>query len=61
VFAGFNMSGSSISQDQDDTRSLYGDSVSLADILAGKTQAPGSSQPFLGTVEKYAGKNKAKD
>jgi SH3 domain-containing YSC84-like protein 1 len=61
VFAGFNLAGSSITEDQDDARTLYGGSVSLADILAGKTQPASGSQPFLDTVAKYAGRTKAKD
>ncbi len=58
VFAGMNFNGSSISQDGDDTRTLYGSSPSLADILNGKVQTPGAAQPFLSTVEQYAGKEK---
>jgi len=61
VFAGFNLAGSSISQDQDDTRSLYGNSLSLNDILGGKSQVPNAGQTFLDTVEKYAGQTRAKD
>jgi SH3 domain-containing YSC84-like protein 1 len=61
AFAGFNLTGSSITEDQDDARTLYGSPVSLADILAGKVQPPTGSQPFLETVAKYAGHMKAKD
>jgi len=61
AFAGFNLAGSLITEDQDVTRALYGSAVSLADILAGKTQPSGGSQPFLDTVTKYAGQTKAKD
>ena len=61
VFAGTNFNGSSITEDQSDTRSLYGASMSLADIFAGKAQPPGSGQSFLETVQKYAGESKARD
>lgn len=59
AFAGFNLTGSSISQDEDDTRTLYGNPVSLADILSGKTQPASGSEEFLQTVAKYAGQSKA--
>lgn len=61
VFAGFNLAGSAISQDEDDTRKLYGSSSSLNDILTGKTQPPEGTETFLRDVEKYAGRTKAKD
>jgi lipid-binding SYLF domain-containing protein len=61
VFAGFNLTGSSITEDQDDARTLYGSPVSLADILAGKVQPPSATQVFLETVGKYAGQTKAND
>ena len=61
AFAGFNLTGSSITEDKDDAKILFGNPVSLADILAGKSQTPSSSQPFLETVSKYAGQTKAKD
>jgi SH3 domain-containing YSC84-like protein 1 len=61
AFAGVNLAGSSITEDQDDARALYGSPVSLADILAGRVQPTTGSQPFLETVAKYAGQTKSKD
>jgi lipid-binding SYLF domain-containing protein len=61
AFAGFNLAGSAITQDEDDTRKLYGGPVSLSDILTGKTQPAEVTQPFLQDVERYAGRAKAKD
>jgi SH3 domain-containing YSC84-like protein 1 len=60
VFAGFNLTGSQISQDEDDTRILYGTPASLSDVLTGKTRPAAGSQPFLDTVEKYAGMARAR-
>jgi len=60
AFAGFNLTGSSITQDHDDTRALYGSTASLSDILSGKIQPASATQPFLGEVEKYAGQTKTK-
>jgi SH3 domain-containing YSC84-like protein 1 len=54
LFAGTNLNGASVSQDQDDTRALYGSDISFAQILSGKIPAPEASQPFVEAVEKYA-------
>jgi SH3 domain-containing YSC84-like protein 1 len=59
VFAGTNLNGSSISQDQDQTRSLYGKSLSLADILSGKVQMPNVGHQFVSRVTTYAGRTRA--
>jgi SH3 domain-containing YSC84-like protein 1 len=61
AFAGTNISGSSITEDQDNARALYGSSESMADILAGKVTPPQTSLSFLSTVQKYAGRTKQKD
>src|SRR6266496_6062655 len=53
VFAGIDLSGSRIAQDQDETRVLFGKMVPFSDILGGKVEAPSDSQPFLSAVKKY--------
>lgn len=58
VFAGMNITGSSITEDEGDARTLYGSPMRLADILSGKTQPPGTGDTFLSTVQKYAGQTK---
>ena len=58
VFAGTNITGSSITEDQDRARALYGSPMSLSDILNGKVQPPAGSAPFLSIVQKYAGETK---
>jgi len=58
VFAGTNLTGSSITEDEDDTRSMYGSKISLSDILGGGTKATGDSQLFLNTIAKYAAQAK---
>jgi SH3 domain-containing YSC84-like protein 1 len=58
VFAGIDLNGSAITQDKDETRLLYGSFLPFQDILAGKVDAPGSSEPFLAAVRKYAGEGK---
>ena len=54
VFAGVDLSGSSITQDKDETRILYGKMAPFEDILGGKIPAPSGSESFLATVKKYA-------
>lgn len=61
VFAGMNIHGSAITEDKSDVRALYGSSMSLADIFAGKVKPPDSSDSFLKTVKKYAGQSKQKE
>ena len=54
VFAGLELNGAVIKQDDDDTRILYGKEVPFRDILSGKVRAPEGSERFLGAVRKYA-------
>jgi len=54
VFAGIDLSGSRIAQDQDETRLLFGKMVPFADILGGKVPPPEGSEPFLAAVQKYS-------
>jgi lipid-binding SYLF domain-containing protein len=54
IFAGIDLSGSAITQDKDETRTLYGRMVPFADILNGHTAPPEGSGPFLAAVRKYA-------
>lgn len=61
VFAGMNIHGSAITEDKSDGGALYGSSISLADIFAGKVKPSDSSDSFLKTVEKCAGQSKRKD
>jgi lipid-binding SYLF domain-containing protein len=54
IFAGIDLNGSAITQDKDETRVLYGNSVSFEEILNGKVHAPAESETFLAAVNKYA-------
>jgi len=55
IFAGIDISGAKISQDQDETRILYGKMIPFATILSGRVNPPYGSEPFLAAVRKYAG------
>ncbi len=54
VFAGIDLSGSRIAQDEDETRLLFGKMVTFRDILGGNVASPDGSAPFLSAVQKYA-------
>lgn len=54
VFAGIDLNGSSVTQDKDETRALYGKLVPFSDILDGKVNAPNASEPFLAAIRKYS-------
>jgi lipid-binding SYLF domain-containing protein len=58
VFAGIDLNGSRIAQDQDETRLLFGKMVTFPDILGGKVAPPEGSEPFLSAVRKYATQSK---
>jgi SH3 domain-containing YSC84-like protein 1 len=54
VFAGIELNGAVVKQDDDETRVLYGKMVPFRAILSGRVPAPPSAQPFLAAVRKYA-------
>src|SRR5258705_6090941 len=58
IFAGLELNGAVIKQDDDDTRHLYGKEVSFKDILTGRVPPPPGTQHFLATVRKYAAEAK---
>jgi SH3 domain-containing YSC84-like protein 1 len=59
LFAGIDLNGAVINQDKDETRVLFGKTVSFATILSGKVPAPDGSGAFLTAVRKYS--TQAKD
>ena len=58
IFAGIDLNGSSITQDKDETRLLYGKFVPFQEILDGNVRARASSETFLDAVRKYSGQSK---
>lgn len=59
VFAGIALDGAAITQDEDETRVLYGEKISFEQILSGSVPAPAGAETFLTTVRKYAAEAKA--
>ena len=58
LFAGIDLSGSSLTQDKDETRVLYGKFEPFTEILNGKVRPTASSELFLAAVKKYSMQSK---
>jgi len=59
LFAGIDLDGTVLSQNQDDTRTFYGSAIPFPTILAGQTATPTDARPFVHTVAKYFVSSKA--
>jgi SH3 domain-containing YSC84-like protein 1 len=53
LFAGINLDGTVLSQNQDATAALYGTGVQFNTILGGNQSTPVEARPFVRTVAKY--------
>lgn len=53
IFAGIDLDGTSVSQNQDDTDVFYGGDHEFRQILAGQIAVPPSARPFVRTVARY--------
>jgi lipid-binding SYLF domain-containing protein len=53
LFAGIDLDGTVLSQNQDDTRTMYGANVPFDEVLKGNQVTPMEARPFVGTVAKY--------
>jgi lipid-binding SYLF domain-containing protein len=53
LFAGIDLDGTVLSQNQDDTRALYGADIPFKTILDGGQTTPIEARPFVRTVAKY--------
>jgi lipid-binding SYLF domain-containing protein len=53
LFAGIDLDGTVLSQNQEDTRALYGADIPFDSVLGGKTPTPPEARPFVRTVAKY--------
>ncbi|MBX9601446.1 MAG: lipid-binding SYLF domain-containing protein [Bryobacteraceae bacterium] len=55
VFAGFALEGSTLREDRDDNRALYGRDISNVEIVkGGKVAVPESARPMLQTLTRYS-------
>lgn len=53
LFAGINLDGTVLSQNQDDTRTFYGTDLPFDTILKGNQKTPAAAMGFVRTVAKY--------
>jgi lipid-binding SYLF domain-containing protein len=53
LFAGIDLDGTVLSQNQSDTQTLYGASIPFDTILSGKQVTPTEARPFVRTVARY--------
>jgi SH3 domain-containing YSC84-like protein 1 len=53
LFAGINLDGTVLSQNEEDTRRMYGANVPYAEVLKGNQVTPVAARPFVHTVAKY--------
>lgn len=53
LFAGIDLDGSVLSQNEDDTRVMYGAAIPFETILKGNKGTPDEARPFVRTVAKY--------
>lgn len=52
LFAGIELNGAKLKQDDDTTKELYGKQVPFKEILGGQVQSPPAARPFVQEVEK---------
>lgn len=55
LFAGVTVNGSSITQDEDATKELYGRMVPFKTILTGAVSTPAPAEPFVAAIRKAVG------
>jgi SH3 domain-containing YSC84-like protein 1 len=53
LFAGIDLDGSVLSQNEEDTRAMYGANVPYVQVLKGNQVTPAAAHKFVGTVAKY--------
>ena len=53
LFAGIDLDGTVLSQNEDDTRAVYGSNVSYDTVLKGNQATPTAARPFVRTVARY--------
>lgn len=53
LFAGINLDGTVLSQNEEDTRTMYGANIPYTEVLKGNQATPVAARPFVRTVAKY--------
>jgi SH3 domain-containing YSC84-like protein 1 len=58
VFAGLELKGATLNQDDDANKALYGKKIDAPDILAGSVTTPPAAKPVIDVLTKYTPKGK---
>ena len=58
LFAGIDLTGDVVNQNQDDTKTYYGQDTSYQSILNGSVAAPAGTNRFVSTVKRYFNRSK---
>ena len=53
LFAGLDLTGTVLSQNEDDTRTIYGSNIPFPEVLKGGVPTPPEARPFVHTVAHY--------
>jgi SH3 domain-containing YSC84-like protein 1 len=56
VFAGVSLEGTTLHQDEDANKAVYGKPLGSAEILNGKVTTPAAAKPLIGVLTKYSPK-----
>ncbi|HEY6375934.1 MAG TPA: lipid-binding SYLF domain-containing protein [Edaphobacter sp.] len=59
LFAGIDLDGTVLSQNQDNTKEMFGDNIPFETILKGNVPTPPEAEPFVRTVARYFVRAKA--
>jgi lipid-binding SYLF domain-containing protein len=58
VFAGLELKGSTLRQDKDGNKALYGRAIEAREILEGSLRVPAAAEPAVSALAKYSPKGK---
>src|SRR5262249_790778 len=58
VFAGLELKGTTLNQDNNANKALYGKDIDAKDIMAGQVKSPAAAKPVIDVLTKYTPKGK---
>ena len=58
AFAGLELKGATLNQDNDANKALYGKAIDAKDIMAGQAQSPAAAKPVIDSLTKHSPKGK---
>ena len=58
VFAGLELKGATLNQDNNANKALYGKEIDAKEILAGQVKSPSAAEPVIGVLTKYSPQGK---